>query len=108
MLTPSGLESAASVLGRTFVRRPDSTWAMADQLIPEWKASASLVQPRRSRAARTREPIPPLLLMFPESTGEPPGDTTESVKRHTEQKMTEASVQSDVPGSVGKAAEALR
>src|SRR5438105_13355421 len=63
MLTPSDLESAASVAGRTFVRRPDSTWAIADQLSPQWNDRASLVQPSRSRAARTRQPIPPLSLM---------------------------------------------
>jgi hypothetical protein len=65
MLTPSGRESAIRVLGRRFVRRPDSTCAIADQLSPEWKASASLVQPRRSRAARTRKPIPPPPLVSP-------------------------------------------
>lgn len=64
MLTPSVRESAARVLGRTFVRRPDSTWAIADQVIPEWKASASRDQPRRSRAALTRVPIPLLELIY--------------------------------------------
>ncbi|MEA2146686.1 MAG: hypothetical protein QOG59_2273 [Solirubrobacteraceae bacterium] len=64
MLTPNGRESATSVLGRMCVRRPDSTCAIADQLIPAWKARASLLQPRRSRAARTREPIAPPSLML--------------------------------------------
>jgi PAS domain S-box-containing protein len=109
MLTPSGRESAASVLGRRFVRRPDSTWAMADQLTPEWKASASLVQPRRFRAARTRGPMAPLSLMGGESTASGPVLLQLSVSNDTPSWMSETTtVQSDrAPCTVGPAAEAL-
>jgi len=46
------------------VRRPVSTWAIADQLNPEWYARASRVHPRRSLAARTRLPIPGSFALF--------------------------------------------
>jgi hypothetical protein len=57
MLTPSASDNTASVVGRRFVRLPDSIWAIADQLSPEWNARASRLQPRRSRAARSRRSI---------------------------------------------------
>jgi PAS domain S-box-containing protein len=108
MVTPSGRESAASVLGRRLVRRPDSTWAIADQLTPEWKASASLVQPRRARAARTRGPIPSLSLMPRESTGCETRVLQLSVSNDAPGRMSETTVQSDViPCNVGAVAQAL-
>ena len=48
--------SAVRVPARTSVRRPDSICAIADQLTPEWYASASRVHPARARAARKDSP----------------------------------------------------
>jgi hypothetical protein len=62
------------VSGRRFLRRPDSTWAMPDQLIPEWNASASRLQPRRSLAALTRAPITESSRVLV-STSFPPSET---------------------------------
>ena len=58
MLTPRAVASAIRLVRRTSRRRPDSIWAIADQLTPEWYASSSRLHPSRSRVALSVAPIP--------------------------------------------------